>query len=243
VIENNESIEAAGTNNAMPSMNKPDFHALETLYKLSIETRNFEITQLVQRNNFFMIFQGVLLAGLMQASGSNPTPVIAFLVCATGFIISMQQTGMAAGAKFWQERWEHDVEFFEKCLLEMLPKFDDRKNTYMLFSKSTKDSKKIVKARLTTIKDSVEITNDFLKSKNNSKEIVQSSSPSKETLKARSFLTTFSDALTNYRFSVSRIPIYSGLAFSIVWLLLLLCTIKGPFGSLIPPFLVGFPKA
>lgn len=34
------------------------------LYLQCIEIRNFEISNLVARNNFFMIFQGVLIAGL-----------------------------------------------------------------------------------------------------------------------------------------------------------------------------------
>ncbi len=31
---------------------------LKAVYKLAIETRNFEIHQLINRNNFFMLFQG-----------------------------------------------------------------------------------------------------------------------------------------------------------------------------------------
>ena len=34
---------------------------LKRIYEVAIETRNFEIAQLVHRNNFFMIFQGVLI--------------------------------------------------------------------------------------------------------------------------------------------------------------------------------------
>ena len=73
-----------------------DFEALSQLYKLCIETRNFEITQLINRNNFFMIFQGVLLAGTMQSSGS--IAIVSFLVCLCGLLISLLQTGMACGA-------------------------------------------------------------------------------------------------------------------------------------------------
>ncbi len=39
--------------------------------------REFEITQLAQRNNFFMIFQGVLLAGVIQSAHS--IPAVSFL--------------------------------------------------------------------------------------------------------------------------------------------------------------------
>jgi hypothetical protein len=34
----------------------PDIPALKALFKTTLETRNFEISMLVQRNNFFMVF-------------------------------------------------------------------------------------------------------------------------------------------------------------------------------------------
>lgn len=96
------------------SQEDPTPEQLKDVYLLAITTRNFEITQLVQRNNFFMIFQGVLLAGLLQASNNgHVTHVVAFLVCLAGLLISILQFFMASGAKFWQERWEHAVEMAE----------------------------------------------------------------------------------------------------------------------------------
>lgn len=73
--------------------------------ELDLRLREFEITQLTQRNNFFMIFQGVLIAGLVQSLG-NAAPIIYFLLSFLGLAISILQVGMAGGAKYWQCRWE-----------------------------------------------------------------------------------------------------------------------------------------
>lgn len=99
------------------SQEQPIQEEIKDAYHLAISVRDFEITQLVQRNNFFMIFQGVLLAGLLQASNNGHiTSVVAFLVCLAGLLISILQFFMASGAKFWQERWEHAVETAEAKL-------------------------------------------------------------------------------------------------------------------------------
>lgn len=73
---------------------------------------------LVQRNNFFMIFQGVLLAGLIQSSHTKP--IVSFMVCLAGLLVSFYQTRMAAGAKFWQEYWEEAPHKIESELLEAM---------------------------------------------------------------------------------------------------------------------------
>ena len=74
-------------------------------YDLDMKLREFEISQLTQRNNFFMIFQGVMIAGLIQSQGNAPV-IVNFYVCLTGMFVSVFQIGMAGGAKFWQSRWE-----------------------------------------------------------------------------------------------------------------------------------------
>ena len=110
----------------------PDSVALKRLFKIALETRNFEISQLVQRNNFFMIFQGVLFAGLVQSS--HPKPVVSFLVCLAGLLVSFYQVQMAAGAKFWQEYWEaalHKVE--EELVRDLAEQHNGRRKLFHLF--------------------------------------------------------------------------------------------------------------
>lgn len=118
--------------------------SLKAVYEVSIKARDFEISHLIQRNNFFMLFQGVLLASVMQAQNSRP--FVELVVCITGFLVSIYQIQMASGAKFWQEWWESRVEHFELLLCEKL-----KTNTYephKLFSVSPGKAKETVTAKL-----------------------------------------------------------------------------------------------
>lgn len=125
----------------------PDISALKSLFKTTLETRNFEISMLVQRNNFFMIFQGVLFAGLIQSSHTKP--IVSFMVCFVGFIVSAFQAGMAAGAKFWQEYWEQALHEVEKELLKFInQKNNPRRITFELFHDQIDIYEKMVKDRL-----------------------------------------------------------------------------------------------
>ena len=190
-----------------------DYEAIKSIFKLCVEMRNFEITQLTHRNNFFMIFQGVLLAGIVQST--HTLPIVSFLVCVAGFSVSIYQVAMAGGAKFWQEYWEATLGITEKILLNRIVRRgadnslteNRRSMLYRLFHDDTAKYDDLVRDRL---------------KKHDANGII---------LK-----------IIMQRFSVSRIPIYVGLCLSLVWLLLILCTMRGyaPFG--IPSFIVGFSK-
>lgn len=119
--------------------------AAKRLYEQCIEIRNFEIGQLANRNNFLMIFQGVLFAGLVQSAGSFP--VVSFMACVTGVIVSWYQTQIAAGAKYWQEHWEHELKEAELRLIKLLNEAGDRAPVE-LFSKNPKQIKADVQSRL-----------------------------------------------------------------------------------------------
>ena len=93
-----------------------NYESLKAVYKVCIETRNFEINQLIQRNNFFMLFQGVLLAAALQNQGSKPA--VELIICLTGIFVSIYQLQMASGAKYWQEWWESRLEEYEQKLGE-----------------------------------------------------------------------------------------------------------------------------
>lgn len=86
---------------------KENEERLKKLYYIAVKTRNFEIGQLGQRNNFFMIFQGVLLACMITSK--ETVPFVQVVISATGFYVAYCQTNVAAGAKFWQEYWEDEV--------------------------------------------------------------------------------------------------------------------------------------
>jgi len=117
------------------------------LYKQCIEIRNFEIQNLVNRNNFFMVFQGVLMAGVLQASPSAP-PIVMFLATLCGAFISMQQIGMSSGAKFWQEAWEIQVERAEESLRESVLARAPSDTFTLLFAQEIETTEECVKMRL-----------------------------------------------------------------------------------------------
>ena len=130
------------------SQEQPTPKELEDVYRIAIAARDFEISQLVQRNNFFMVIQGVLLASLIQADGNGKIiPIVAFLVCLAGFLVSVLQIFMAAGAKFWQERWEYAVEIVEG---KLFPNAEPLTNAelFRLFSSTRKATNAIVKRRM-----------------------------------------------------------------------------------------------
>ena len=52
-------------NNAEIELHEEEIKSIKAVYEIAIQTRNFEIQQLINRNNFFMIFQGVLLAAVV----------------------------------------------------------------------------------------------------------------------------------------------------------------------------------
>ncbi|XDU54621.1 hypothetical protein AB3540_13055 [Acinetobacter nosocomialis] len=67
------------------------YSELKAVYKLAIDTRNFEIHQLINRNNFFMLFQGVLLAAVFSNQASKP--FVEFVICFAGIFISASNWG------------------------------------------------------------------------------------------------------------------------------------------------------
>lgn len=185
------------------SQENPDTDALKRLFNIALETRNFEISQLVQRNNFFMIFQGVLLAGVVQSS--HGIPVVSFLVCLAGFAVSLYQVQMAAGAKFWQEYWEAALQKVEEQLISHLTsQYDGRRKIIQLFHEDSHIYDQMVRDRL----------------------------------KSKKF--GFTESLVMRRFSVSRVPIGVSIALTVVWFLLVLCTLRGYPPLDVPSFIVGF---
>ena len=109
-----------------------DEKALKHLFKIALESRNFEITQLVHRNNYFMIFQGVIFMGLIQSS--HNVPIVSFMICLVGLVTSFYQARMASGAKFWQEYWEAALSRIERSLLlELKGSSEERRSLFALF--------------------------------------------------------------------------------------------------------------
>lgn len=118
---------------------------LKNVYELAIESRNFEISQLIQRNNFIMLFQGVLLASVFQNQASKP--YVEFTICFFGIIISWYQIKVAAGAKYWQEVWEIKLAKIEEKLKELIT-VNEGREFEILFSFAGDEEKEEVRKRL-----------------------------------------------------------------------------------------------
>lgn len=178
---------------------------LKAVYKLSVQTRNFEIQQLINRNNFFMLFQGVLLAAVFSNQASKP--YVEFLICLAGIIVSWHQTQVAAGAKYWQEWWELKTSEIEN----QLKQFYERQNQ----------------------KDGVESNPDIpfitlfgfdsIESKEHHSRV-------QEKINKKSGLIEFmTNQMILKKHSVSRVPIRTGLTLLVAWTLLFLSTLEWSF--------------
>jgi hypothetical protein len=172
------------------NLNQTKISELKAVYKLAIETRNFEITQLINRNNFFMLFQGVLLAAVF--SNQAPKPIVEFIICFSGIIISGHQIKVAAGAKYWQEWWELKTSEIE----DELKKSIGNDNFIPLFSLDNDETKSFREKVVAKIESS---QNKFLE--NDYNKIIKT------------------------KFSVSRVPIYTGFVLMLTWIALLFSTL------------------
>ncbi|MFV5502462.1 hypothetical protein [Acinetobacter sp. 226] len=180
---------------------KEKISELKSVYRLSIETRNFEITNLIHRNNFFMLFQGVLLAAVFSNQASKP--YVEFCICFMGILISWHQIKVAAGAKYWQEWWEMRTSDIERQLKQTMQQTTGNKGGFIsLFDFEDIKSKELYEFKV-----------------------------KKSTIKSKSANRLFAPLdkcvkkLIISKYSVSRVPISSGIILLITWLVLFLGTL------------------
>lgn len=185
------------------------------VYELALRQREFEISQLTQRNNFFMIFQGVLIAGLVQSQGTA-APLIYFMLCFTGMVISIFQIGMAGGAKYWQIRWEVAVKDLELHLLEALK--DHPRRMHQLFTADAKHLDESGLKRLRAINESSARALDPLKTEEG---VVQSwVEKDLDGGRHRFFNRVMVHWAVKKKWSVSKIPLWVGFFLFVFWAVL-----------------------
>lgn len=189
-----------------------DYEAWKDVFELCLELRNFEISQLVQRNNFFMIFQGVLFAGICQSAGQ--IPLVSFIVCCVGLLVSMLQAGMACGSKYWQTHWEINTTMAEQFMVKLI-EVHGRIDTKLRHDKVFIDP--VYDARLRRRRILVHLFHDDSNRKRIKKNLKDS---------GRSIGRKLTNKLILQRYSISRIPIYVGIALAIGWAVLLLGTLN-----------------
>ncbi|MDC4405081.1 hypothetical protein NQ665_01825 [Acinetobacter baumannii] len=178
----------------MSESNNEKVTELKAVYKLAIDTRNFEIHQLINRNNFFMLFQGVLLAAVFNNQASKP--FVEFVICFAGIFISWHQIGVAAGAKYWQEWWELKASEIEDELKNAMK----AENFISLFNLDHEGSHQEQRNKVIA-----------------------------KIEKHSGWLNSFINFLILRKYSVSRVPIRSGLVLMATWIILFLNTLDWSF--------------
>lgn len=178
------------------SSNETKISELKAVYKLAVETRNFEISQLINRNNFFMLFQGVLLAAVF--SNQAPKPIVEFIICFSGIIISGHQIKVAAGAKYWQEWWELKTSEIENKLKDTIGK-DNFIPLFSLNAETDEEKEEMKKFKEKVIKKINKPESKFLE------------------IDYNKIITT--------KYSVSRVPIYTGFVLMLTWVALFFSTL------------------
>jgi hypothetical protein len=194
--------------------------------ELDLRLREFEISQLTQRNNFFMIFQGVLIAGLVQSQGTA-APLITFGMSLLGIAISVLQIGMAGGAKYWQSRWEASTRSSETAIvLELL------RHNKLAVQTFTHDSSVLTKGEQKQIAEWNAQCNPDDRITNDPQFIGQIVLADIEAGSKRGF-RWFADAWVRRfaiapKWSVSRIPIWAGAALFVFWTVVALHLVRFP---------------
>jgi hypothetical protein len=197
--------------------------------ELDLHLREFEINQLTQRNNFFMIFQGVIIAGLVQSQGTA-APIINFSVALLGVGTSMLQIGMAGGAKYWQSRWEASTRTSEIEIVLAL--VQQRKLAVQTFTHDlsllTADEQKKVQdwnSAQTDINEKITDSSKLIQEKVMA-DINRKSSIATAAQRSRRLLDWWVRKLAiEPKWSVSRIPIWVGAALFVFWTLIALHSI------------------
>jgi hypothetical protein len=91
----------------------------EALFKVALETRNFEISMFWQRSNYFLVLNSALAVGFFSQQSKVYAPILALL----GMFASLLWIGVNLGGKYWQSRWEHELVVRERQLYPDDPLF------------------------------------------------------------------------------------------------------------------------
>jgi hypothetical protein len=90
-------------NSIVPTIENKD------IYKIALDTRNFEISLFWQRSNYFLVLNSALALGFFNLKEQKYSLVMAIF----GIIVSWLWFCINLGSKFWQSRWEQRLSFIE----------------------------------------------------------------------------------------------------------------------------------
>lgn len=91
----------------------------EELYRITRETRNFEISLFWQRSNYFLALNTAIAVGFFSLGNSAYILPLGIF----GSIASLLWFAVNLGGKFWQSRWEHRLRLTEEALGEEINLF------------------------------------------------------------------------------------------------------------------------
>jgi hypothetical protein len=83
-------------------------------YKTALETRNFEIQLFWQRSNYFLVLNTAIGTGFLAIDDE----AYQVLLGGFGIVVSCLWLLVNLGSKFWQSRWERQLEIEEEGLAQ-----------------------------------------------------------------------------------------------------------------------------
>ena len=96
--------------NLAPSIEDKD------IYKIALDTRNFEISLFWQRSNYFLVLNSALALGFFNLKASEYAIPLALFGC----FVSALWFRVNLGSKFWQSRWEQRLSKIERQIAPKL---------------------------------------------------------------------------------------------------------------------------
>ena len=99
---------------------------IKELYKIAIDTRNFEINLFWQRSNYFIALNtGIAIGTFFKSSEGFRIPLAVL-----GAVISFLWICMNLGSRYWQVRWEHEAAQLEMKITNEILFSANKSRTY-----------------------------------------------------------------------------------------------------------------
>jgi len=95
--------------------------SVKDLYRLLVETRNFEVNLFWQRCNYFLVLNTAIAVAYFGRGGTDHARLFRIGLAALGCAASLLWVAVSLGGKFWQARWEQQLLEFER---EHMPDLD-----------------------------------------------------------------------------------------------------------------------
>ena len=115
-ISNEEYIKCFNPNKDAPDPNKdaPDTSSkeklLDSVFKIALDTRKFEIELYWKRTGYFVLFIGAVFVAYQGFSKECPHEWLLPFLASIGYLLSLLWYMANRGSKYWQENWEHNIE-------------------------------------------------------------------------------------------------------------------------------------